>query len=222
MADELTKDDIRAEAMAAMGPEMGELYTELHGSLAGLHVKWGEYKTLFATSVDRIELMNRTAPHFFVFLQETLIADLLLHMTRITDPATSRIKGGEVVWNLSVCHLVALVPSPQPAALGSLASTVETRTDFARDWRNRQLAHTDWLTARGRHAEPLQELTKTAIEGALVALRGLMNWFEVTYLHTLVAYEQTIEALGGAAALLRHLDRGSAAMRIDRDDREGA
>ena len=90
MGDEQTAEQVRAEHIAGLGPRMGPVFSELRDDLAWLQVKWSEYRELFGTSPERIELLNRAAGLFFRVLQDSLWEDALLHLCRLTDPPVTR------------------------------------------------------------------------------------------------------------------------------------
>jgi hypothetical protein len=201
---EMTAEQVRAAKVAAMGNELGELCYDLYREVAWLHVKWQEYRELFGTSRERIELLNRAAPAFFNFLQAVLFEDVLLHITRLTDPPQSR-KDKD---NLTLRRLSALLPAPGlKLRVDQLLDQAKQKSEFARDRRNRWIAHRDLLTVRNQSPQPLAKASREAVEQALGAIRDVMNEVESHYENRRVAYEQSIEPLGGAAALVARLDR---------------
>jgi hypothetical protein len=78
-------DEFRAECVAKMGDSLGELYHLLYRDLVMVHIKWKEYRELFATSETRIDLMNKTAPAFFGRLNDALWNEVLLDICLLTD-----------------------------------------------------------------------------------------------------------------------------------------
>jgi len=84
-----------------------------------------------------------------------------------------------------------------------LVEDTKQRTKFARDWRNRRLAH--------RELQRLPQATRQDVEDALAALRKIMNQIERHYLNKSVLYEHSIEALGGVESLVKRLASGLAA-----------
>ena len=200
---ERTAELVRQAKVAAMGSELGELCYDLYREVAWLHVKWQEYRELFGTSPERIELLNRAAPAFFNFLQAVLFEDVLLHITRLTDPPQSRNKD-----NLTLRRLSALIPAPDlKLRVDKLLEQAKQKSEFARDRRNRWIAHRDLLTARNQSPQPLAKASRAAVEQALAAIRDVMNEVENHYENGRVAYEQSIEALGGVAALVARLEQ---------------
>ncbi len=57
----LDHSQVRAQNIAAMGVEAGELYTDLHDEILVLIAVWREYKVLFGTSESRVNFLNAAA-----------------------------------------------------------------------------------------------------------------------------------------------------------------
>jgi hypothetical protein len=187
-----------------MGRELGELQFLLWHDVTGLHLKWAEYRELFATKASRIDLMNETAPRFFGRLAELLWTDVLLHLSRLTDPAVTVGKR-----NLTLlCYPPLVARMPIRDAISAALDRVDSSTRFARDWRDRRLAHRDFDHAQDPTARPLKPGSGASVEGALKAIRDLMQIPESHFRDTHVAYDHVVRASGGAWDLLYHLDNG--------------
>ncbi|WP_066267916.1 AbiU2 domain-containing protein [Hydrogenophaga palleronii] len=168
---ELTAEEAKVEYVAKMGPEVGSLYAELWQQVARIHCKWTEYVALFGTSPERIDLLNRAAPSFIGTVQDTLWDDVLLHLARLTD--SPRSFGKE---NLSICRLaMALTGSAIEASTTDAIDIALKACGFARDSRNRRLAHLDLDLALGQSALPLAPASRLAVKEALAALEGVLN-----------------------------------------------
>lgn len=139
-----TQDEVRAEYVAKMGPELGELQYLLWHDVTTLHLQWSEYRELFATKPRRIDLMNETAPRFFGRLEALLWNDVLLHLYRLTDHP-----GGTGKERVTVLRYKPLVMGrPIQAAVHAAVDSATGATLFARDWRNHLIAHRDFSHAR--------------------------------------------------------------------------
>jgi hypothetical protein len=55
----LDEDDVKRERLTAMGPHLGPVFHELANELAVLNDNWREYRELFGTSSERIDLLAR-------------------------------------------------------------------------------------------------------------------------------------------------------------------
>lgn len=204
MGADLSPEEVRAAALEAMGSPLGELYDILSNQVTWIHLKWKEHRTLFGTSQGRIDFLNEAAPAFFAGLQDTLWNDVLLHLCRLTDPVMSAGKR-----NLTIeCFPSLISDAALRANVEELLKIVKVRTVFARDWRNRRLAHREFPIAITADLESLTPGSRHDVEEALAAIRSAINCIEVHYMKSSVLYEHSIEALGGIDALLKCLEKG--------------
>lgn len=124
-----------------------------------------------------------------------------MHLCRVTDRAKTVGKD-----NLTIRLLPNLVTSQQlKDELERLVQVVCHATDFARDWRNRQLAHELRV---GRNVTPLASAKFDYIDTALAAIRSVLNKLEQHYLNKTVSYEATIPALGGVQSFIAVVRKG--------------
>src|SRR5687768_1129117 len=70
----------------ALGPEVHALYDALYQQQNTLDAVWQEFRKLYASSPERVEVLNRTASFFFSVTQELLWRDVLLRISRLLDP----------------------------------------------------------------------------------------------------------------------------------------
>ena len=207
MGETLTAEDVRREAVAAMGSQLGEIYHLLSDQVSWLHLKWSTLCELFANR-ETVDLLNSAAPAFFHELQRQMREDIFLHLCRVTDPPIS---GGKS--NLTLRRLPGLVSERgMRLNLEAMVDNAVKRTEFARDWRNRRLAHTEL-----NQSQPLASISRKHAEDALDAIRKVMNRLEQTYLNKTVSYQHTIPDLGGVASLIAVLRKGVDARRAERE-----
>jgi len=190
-----------------MGTELGEIYHSLGDQVAWLHLKWDTFCELFAER-DTVELLNSAAPAYFHELQRQTWEDVFLHLCRVTDPPLSAGKS-----NLTLRRLPDLVSDQTfRTNLNALVDDAVDKTTFARDWRNRRLAHTEL-----NRSQPLASASRKHVEDAMAAIRLVLNQLEQHYLNKTVSYEHTIPDLGGVASLIRVLRKGVEARRAERE-----
>ncbi|MGF6329612.1 hypothetical protein ABH909_002490 [Pseudomonas sp. BS3782 TE3695] len=157
--------------IAAMGQEIGAIYSALWQEVVLIHQKWGQFVELFGTSPERVDLLNKAAPALFRTVQDSLWENLLLHLARLTDPPRSVGKS-----NLSLRRLQeAVIGSPVETDVEASTSKAVTATAFARDWRHRKLAHRDLDLALGQHIVPLAPASRVAVKEALSAVADVLN-----------------------------------------------
>lgn len=170
MMNELSADDVEREHLEAMGVELGSLFHALYNELASLHDKWREYCELFGASPARIDVLNATAPRFFAFIDEALKESTLLHISRITDrPEIGRSS------NLTILRLPALIEDPVfRSEVDELVATAVRTSQFARDWRNRHIAHRDLSLALDPSSRALSEASRLSVNQSLACLDAVL------------------------------------------------
>jgi hypothetical protein len=200
---DLTEEDIRSQKREHMGEALGDLCFFLWKELSWLHVKWEEFRTLYGTSEKEIALMNAVAPNFFGRLQQILWEDLMLHISRLTDPPKSAGRD-----NLSLRRLPMLVGDPGlKVKVEGLVAAAVTRSDFARDWRNRYLAHSDLLHAENPSLHALAPASRRDVKETLAEISKPVNVLELRFEGSPTSFEHSIPSLQGAAALLGFMRR---------------
>lgn len=168
---------MKTEFIASFPSGTGELAHELWRIIANLHLNWKNYRALFGTSPERIEVLNWAASSFFRLLDGILRHNVMLAIARLTDPAKSR--GHD---NTSIEKLIELLkPSADPEFLkvwNQKLAALKTYREPLRKIRNRLLAHDDLATSLRYHAEPLPGISRAYIEGALEQIRDLFGDIE--------------------------------------------
>ncbi|MHB8383184.1 MAG: AbiU2 domain-containing protein [Candidatus Binataceae bacterium] len=198
MAVSKTTEQVRAEHLRMLGPNLGPLYTSLNAEVAWLHLKWNQHRVLFESS-EVVQLLNSVAGHFFFVIHEVLFEDIVLHIARLTDPPQSRGRD-----NLTLLRLSKAVPETLVTEIKNLVDQTERHAQFAKDWRNRHLAHRDLELAVDERATPLSRVTCESVGIALASMGAVLNKIEDHFWHGQVAFEHII-AGGDAEALVFYL-----------------
>jgi len=203
MVNRLSPDEVRADHLNKLGPKLGSVFHALNNDLAWLQVEWAEYRELFGTSPERIDILNKAAGLFSRIIQDALWESVLLNLTRLTDPIKSRGKS-----NLTIAKLPELCEEP---ALGSkISELVEIAfkaTKFARDWRNRHIGHRDLMLAVDSAAKPLEPASRAQVSNAVKAIHAVLNQFSEKVLGTTLG-DQVITPATGSVSLLYVLRDG--------------
>jgi hypothetical protein len=197
MAEDKTAEQVKAERIDRLGPRLGPVYHALADDLAWLQVKWAEYRELFGTSPERIELLNSAAGLFFRILQDTLWEDTLLHLARLTDRAEMGDKR-----NLSIRGIPELCDDPAlRSKLSQLVDAAVAATEFARDWRNRHIGHRDLALALDSAPRPLSPASRADVSVALSAIHRVFNEVSEHVFNSTLA-DDVITPATGAESLL--------------------
>ena len=197
-----TPEEVEQQYVDSLGRDLGRIHHLLVNECSWLHWKWGEYVTLFGSRPERIDLLNQAAGAFFRIVQDSLWEDVLLHISRLTDPPKSAGKD-----NLTLQRLPQLVAPEARAEVQRLLSECLAKSEFARDWRKRHIAHRDLHLALDERSVPLAEASRLAVGDALESIAKLLNVVESYYLKSEVAYELT-SPLENAESLLYVLRDG--------------
>jgi hypothetical protein len=203
-----TAAEARADYERVMGSELGAIYNALWPQLAWLHSKWAEYVELFGTKESRVCLMNEAAPRFFRIVQDSLWDDVLVHVARLTDPPKSAGRA-----NLTIQRLPLLVEVTNKAEVEAKIAAALTRCAFARDWRNRRIAHRDYeLELDLPGANPLTPTSRQMVREALESLCDVINAVGLHYLDATNLFDSG-SSHSGALSLLYVIDAGLEAQR---------
>jgi hypothetical protein len=202
MSSEKTAAEVQQAYIGTMGSELGGLFFGLSNECASLHWKWEEFVSLFGTSPQRTELLNKSAGAFFRIVQETLWDSVLLHIARLMDSPQS--VGKE---NLCLPRLGSLVSASVRADVERDFQDCSAKCKFARDWRNRRIAHRDLaLALRHPSALPLQLANEKLVQEALKSITVVLNTVQLHYQGSKTIYR--VEPPGNASALLHLLQAG--------------
>ena len=173
-ADTQSDSEVGLARINVLGPELGRVFHGLDRELLWLQLKWDEYKALFAKSAESLELLNTLAPFFSWNIQTVMWEDVLLHICRLTDPPKKRLTVKQLP---KLCHNDKSIREE----LENRVTDAVSATRFARDWRNRRIAHRDLETALGRMkgsggaAKPLETATRAKVEQALRSTNAVLN-----------------------------------------------
>ncbi len=185
MPRSMNSSEVKQEHLRELGPVLGAHYNALYNEVAWLHLRWKQYKDLFGTSPSRIAILNQAAGLLFRFVQDGLWEDTLLHLTRLTDPPKSR--GKE---NLTVQALPTLIEDAEfQKEIAGLVEAALNSTGFAKDWRNRRLAHTDLKLAIQQVAEPLAPASRKNATDAINAVSRVIQRLSEYYLKSDLVFD---------------------------------
>ena len=168
------------------GP-LRDIFIELKSAVIWLHGHWIVYRQLYGKSPERVDLLNESAGTFFRLLQSILLHDTVLAIARLTDRSESFGRENLVLGQL----LEKLDSNSHPELMERLRERlgiITTRCEIFRKKRNREVAHSDLMTALKVDAES-PGVSRQMVEDALSAIRDYMNEFEMYFSESSTAYE---------------------------------
>jgi hypothetical protein len=188
--------------------ELQDIWDVLWQELVHLHFTWNNYREVFATSPEQIDVLNRCAPHFFFVVQRALLSDTQLSLARLGDPAENRHQRNATL--ASLLQASAELDPQYPLKEWSAALTeYEACCEAIRKRRNKQIAHLDLAATmaaynRGADKDLLAGPSRKEIEDALASLRRLMDLIQVHFENSTTTYTLGFE--GGGKALVSILN----------------
>ena len=182
------------------------LWEALDTEITWLHGRWIIFRQLYGTSEERVDLLNKSAGTFFNVIQDVLLNDVQLSLTKIGDPAGS---GERENMTLAALRNVLLDIDEVAAAnkLNVAMRNFEGACEKVRHRRHKWIAHFDRSAMLNQRVNPRTGPSREEIEYALAALREAMNCLSLHYTETTIAYER-FSMLADGEALVRTLRCG--------------
>jgi hypothetical protein len=193
--------DMSSDPHSKIPGQFRDIYDELRSEITWMHGRWLTYRELFADNPKRIELLNEAAGAFFYIIQDVLLDEIQITLSKLTDPA----KTGKHQ-NLSLEQLQSqLNAHGDPGLSAQCRSTLDallTKCAAFRERRHKQLAHLDLATSLKLSSQPLPAISQSMIEDALKSVRDYMNAIEGHYNDSEWGYEDFIMRDGADTLLI--------------------
>lgn len=205
MATTRSEDEIKDGYVTSMGEDLGPAFFQLYRKLVELHIVWQQYRQLYGSDEETVHLLNRTAGLFFKIIQDELWDSVLLGISRMTDPHST---GGRK--NLTIHSLPLLITDlGLQAELHDLCKAATDNAAFAREHRNKRIAHQDHGYTTDRSSNPLNGVSRERVESMLESLRKVMNRLDLHFRDTTVMYDTFVDESGARLLVskLRKLER---------------
>ena len=174
------------DSQSELPTKIEKIYEGIDKDVTWLHGKWKIYRQLYGTSQENIDLLNYSASTVFRVLQRVLYNDILLSLSRLTDPKTSFNKE-----NRSLELLISRIDSSKHENLVSsmkvMLKVLRDQCEPFRIQRNKKIAHTDLDTALKVRSIP--GVSRKQIGDALSTLSDLMNEYNNYFFGKPTLYE---------------------------------
>ncbi len=152
------------------GKELGTIYYRLNSAWTYTYVKTKEFRILFSNR-ENLNLINAVAGRFIGSIQNVLFDDILLQLTRITDKAEM---GSNK--NLTIRMFPRFFDDREKKKIiCDLVKEAVEATKFARDWRNKRIAHIDLKFHTDAESNPLQPASLEKVQNALETIHRVLN-----------------------------------------------
>jgi hypothetical protein len=186
-----------------MPPDVGASHELLVRELMLLNTKWNDFKLLFCRSDANVRRLHDVAELFFQIVREVLADDIILGICRITDPATSRVKGVQRA-NLTLDRIESLLPKSNAAKVRKIRNrllAVRAACEPFRKHRNRRVGHFDLDTRMRRAGNLLPGISIRGTNRALKSIAGFLNAVAKFYAEDVRSYQHGIAGPGSRELL---------------------
>ena len=161
--------------MSTMPAELGEVFRGFFQEYSIIRVKWRLYKQLFG-DIEGIDLLNRHGAHGFGVVQDVIIKDVILCITRMMN--TSKEAWGDPA-NLATL-LIDLVAHKQAVLadkLRAIRDTIKPVVDGLSRWRDVQISRNDYASFVNMKAgiDALPPPSRQMVEDILSAMGRILD-----------------------------------------------
>ena len=181
-----------ATAETNMPADVAEAHRLLGDELYFLYTKWNYFNAMFCTDEQTIALLHYAAEFVFEIYRELLRDDIILTACRMTDVATTRVKGTPKD-NLTLRHLESLIPESAAELRHDMTgdlTDIEAKIAIFRDHRNRRIGHHDLEVRKKRSMALLPKIGLTETTEMLKAISHFLNRIEQFYDHNEQSYHE--------------------------------
>ena len=147
------------------------MHSELEKELAQIKYRWRTHSELFDND-ENVGLLNRCGGQVFALFQKLMIYDTLAGLCRLCDPAKSRGKENNSIYNQYEKQKVNL-NSTDIKEIDALLSSLNDKMKNIRDLRNKTISHNDLGVAE--KAVKLPDVTFGEIDEVIDLITKLLN-----------------------------------------------
>ncbi|MEM1366342.1 MAG: hypothetical protein AAGH82_11400 [Pseudomonadota bacterium] len=170
----MSEDRLLAEYQKRFGQVFGATFYKIEAHRVQLEVSWRYHEYLFGNGPEMVDMLNERAGAFFGHYQSMIFDHVLLGLSRLSDPPQSFGKT-----NISMATLSNHLPkSDLQPDFDEMVIEYCNRVEFARDWRNRVIAHNDYALATNQ-AHPIAIATRKKVRAALDSLYDCMAFLSL-------------------------------------------
>jgi hypothetical protein len=168
---------LKMATKSKMPAAVAESHDLLSRELMLLNTKWNDFKYLFCKSGANVRRLHDVAELFFRIVREIMADDIILGICRLTDPATSGVKGVQRA-NLTLHRIESLLANTKLAKTWKIRnrlSAVDAACEPFRKHRNRRVGHFDLDTRVKLAGNLLPGISIKETNRALKCIAGFMN-----------------------------------------------
>ncbi len=173
-----TSDEALQEYIDKLGEDRGRYVKAVENDLFNLRMHAEVYEAFFGTNNERVDLFNSISGDTAYWIERSMFESLVLQVCRLTDPVVSLGKKR----NVTVNALPSLLSGAPDGELEARIVKAESSTRFARDWRNRRIAHTDEQIRLG--SATLDNASRAKLKEAIETIAACIRRYALVELNT--------------------------------------
>lgn len=174
------------ELAKKIGQEGGDYFVHCYYEWSKSWIRWAQFKNLFASGPERIELLKKSSDIFFSHVFHSFFEHTVICICRLTDPAESGRDNRNK--NMSVLQLRQFIQNPESLEkLDILYDTMNKEIKPVRKLRDKEIGHLDLPTALGLAPASENARNVKEIDKSLNAIFEIFNFFNNEF------FEQKLE-----------------------------
>lgn len=151
-----------------------ETFDKLKSEVTRCHFYWIIYRQILGTSENRIHIINKTNPSFFLMFQDLLFDYITLELSKLTDPADFG-KNKNLSLHFLLEQMNDEINEIFRIKLLSILEELKEATELFRNRRNKKIAHFDVQSLNNKNEFGI---SRQSVEDALKIIRNFMNEIE--------------------------------------------
>jgi hypothetical protein len=175
-------------------PELSDVYEQVHQEVIWLNTHWQMYEQLFGLE-QNVNLFNQLCPFAGRVIQDALWDSILLHISRLCDPASSgKYENASLErLNKELCQRDAEFGLSLNSNLGRIRDDFRSTISHHRD---KRIAHSD-LASRRANYSLLPAFSRQQIRRLIADISGFMNQIQLYFWDSPTHYDFVAVRGGG-------------------------
>lgn len=215
MARSYTPEEVEQRHIDSFPSGTGELFHLISTKVSILHLHWKNYRALYGTTPERIDLLNYTASYFFVLVEDVLRDDILLRISKLIEGAGSGRKKKVSIKRLLEEIKEHILPEDYDKISKNLRE-LDNYCKKLKNIRNKQIAHSDLNAALDENIKKSLGVSRDYIEDILLRIRNIIGSIEKLFMDSSTYYEYILST-NDAEQLISVLER---ARNFEEEERE--
>ena len=191
--------------MRKIPKDISDIYEVLWNEVSLVSFKWHTFKSLFTISEERLRLLEKTANGFFHICENSILSDVLISLSRITDNPGSK-KGAKIsLRRLTFIKEPYFMPETEKT-FERLVKKAEASCTGIRALRSNLYGHLSFNIIQDPQLNKLPDVTVEQVDEALKSVQAVITFF-AAHVHDEDHRFDIGQMIGGVEPLVYHLER---------------